>query len=101
MFLAQPHDLYSGHMVTSDILPNVDAVLNQIHQMDRNGYYLGVNGQWSYHNNNCQCFDEEAVAPFTTFEWMLTGCILFNHVSVISAINIKLELRKKVSYREN
>lgn len=56
MVLAQPHDLTSGQMVTNDILPNVDAVLDQMHQVNYDGYYLGVNGQWTYHHNNCQCF---------------------------------------------
>ncbi|CDS43258.1 conserved hypothetical protein [Echinococcus multilocularis] len=56
MVLAQPHDLSSGQLVTNDILPNVDAVLDQMHQVNHDGYYLGVNGQWTYHHNNCQCF---------------------------------------------
>ncbi|VDO01094.1 unnamed protein product [Rodentolepis nana] len=54
MVLAQPHDLLSGQMVSNDIIPNVDAVLDRMHQVDNSGYYLGVNGKWTYHNNNCQ-----------------------------------------------
>ncbi len=53
MMLAQPHDLLSGGMVTQDIMPNVDAMLNQMHRVGRDGNYVGVNGQWTYHNRNC------------------------------------------------
>lgn len=56
MVLAQPHDLNSGNMVTNDILPNVDAILNQWHRVGVDGYYVGQNGNWSYHDKNCRCF---------------------------------------------
>ncbi|VDD75110.1 unnamed protein product [Mesocestoides corti] len=53
MVLTQPHELGGEYAVTNDILPNVDAVLNQMHKVDNDGYYVGVNGQWTYHCNNC------------------------------------------------
>ncbi|VDK69677.1 unnamed protein product [Dibothriocephalus latus] len=60
MVLAQPHDLVSGQLVTNDIMPTVDAVLNQVHSVGNDGYYVGTNGQWTYHNNNCRVFKPNA-----------------------------------------